>query len=400
MSSNMRDSVPRPKVTPSVRRNLSALLAAPTLCTVALSATAYEVDDRLNINGLLAAAGQCQDVSARLPSASYADDGALDAFDNQCRGGMPLQLEVSLLPAPNNEFFLKVGFAVDNGLNGVSPWVLAPWAANLEDDVQDINGRGRDYLLAAWYRHRFNLGEETALGATVGIIDSTDYLDGNAFANDEYTQFMNEALVNSGSYNLPSYDAGAALELSHGPWSVNALGMNIGENDDGNNYNFWGIQAGYEARTALGIGNYRLLLVGASDAFLTADDNSEAGRLAWGLSFDQALGSVFGAFLRLTWQQEEAAVDYKALYSGGINIAGHAWGREADNIGVGCAYLDGGNLDVERTQVFETYYRLGLNDYLGLTADLQYMKDTHTEADPLQQDPAGWIFGLRLTAAF
>jgi len=68
------------------------------------------------------------------------------------------------------------------------------------------------------------------VGATLGILDSTDYLDANEYANDEYTQFMNEAFVNSGSYGLPSYDTGAVIEWAAGPWSVNALGMNIEEN--------------------------------------------------------------------------------------------------------------------------------------------------------------------------
>jgi hypothetical protein len=48
----------------------------------------------------------------------------------------------------------------------------------------------------------------------------------------------------------------------------------------------------------------------------------------------------------------------------------------------------------------EAYYRFGVNDYLGITADLQYMSDDRAELDPLQENPDGWIFGLRLTAAF
>jgi ferrous iron transport protein B len=53
---------------------------------------------------------------------------------------------------------------------------------------------------------------------------------------------MNEAFVNSGSYGLPSYDAGAAVQWELGDWSVSALALNVGENDDGNNYNFFGAQ--------------------------------------------------------------------------------------------------------------------------------------------------------------
>jgi porin len=109
---------------------------------------------------------------------------------------------------------------------------------------------------------------------------------------------------------------------------------------------------------------------------------------------------VVGAFLRLAWQQEDAAVDYRAVYSGGLQLNGSGWGRHPDTVGLGYAYLEGGNLDIERTQVFEAYYRLGLNDYLGLTADVQYMKDELAPVDPGERDPAGWIFGLRLAVEF
>ncbi len=90
-----------------------------------------------------------------------------------------------------------------------------------------------DYLLQAWYRHRFKLQNDSALAGTFGIIDSTAYLDANEYANDEYTQFMNEAFVNAGNYNLSSYDAGVALEADFGTFSFDAVGMNINENDDG-----------------------------------------------------------------------------------------------------------------------------------------------------------------------
>ena len=352
---------------------------------------AYDVNDQFYINGILAGVGQCQNVSAQL---------SLDRYDNACRGAMPFQLDVSFHPNDANEFFVKFGFAAGNGLNEASPWVLAPWAADLEENVKDINGSSRDYLLAAWYRHTFSLTDNNTVGVTLGILDSTDYLDVNEYANDEYTQFMNEAFVNSGSYGLPSYDTGAALEWASGPWSVNALGMNIEENDDGNNYDFWGIQTGYHANTRLGTGNYRLILAGTSSAFLDPTGTKEESRLGWGLSFDQEINPVIAAFLRFVWQKDDAAVDYKALYTGGFNFNGSGWGRDPDNIGVGYAYYEGGNVDIENTHAFEAYYRFDFNGYAGLTADVQYMKDRRTKVSPIQDNPAGWIFGLRATAEF
>ncbi len=352
------------------------------------AAMAYDVNDKFSVGGVLAATGQCKSL-----------DSAPDGFDNECKGAMPFQLEMSLRPDERNEFFMKFAFAVDNGLNEVSPWVLAPWAADLEDDVKDINGRSRDYLMAVWYKHTFTFKNENTIGATVGILDSTDYLDSNEYANDEYSQFMNEAFVNSGSYGLPSYDAGAALEWEHGAWSVNAMGMTVGENDEGNNFNFWGVQAGYQAETSMGVGNYRVIVAGASTAFLDPTGTNEEDRLAWGISFDQAFGDVVGAFVRFGWQSDDAAVDYNAIYTGGLNFNGSGWNREADNIGIGYAYLSGGNLDIDSTRAFEAYYRFVLNDYLGITADVQYMKDSYINSVE-DNNPRGWIVGLRLVAEF
>ncbi len=371
------------------------LLTVPLL-TATLPAQAFDLSEQLSIGGILAAGGQCQDVSARLP-----DGTSLKEFENECRGGMPIQLEISYHPDDANEFFVKLAFATANGLNQVSPWKLASWATDLEDDVKDINGRNRDYLLTAWYKHTLTFEDEGTLGTSIGIIDATDYIDGNQYANDELTQFMNEVFVNANTYNLGSYDAGAALEWGQGEWTFTGLGMNIGENDDGDNYNFWGVEIGYHPQTTLGDGNYRFTLTGTSSAFPDPVSNKKGERLfSYGLSFDQAFGEVVGAFLRVSLQQEDTAVDYKSLYSGGLNFDGSGWNRDDDNIGIGYAYLDGGNQSIDQSQVFEAYYRTVLNEHAAITADIQYLQDESITADPAQEDPEGWIFGLRLTAEF
>lgn len=412
---------------------VAALALTPALLASG-SALAYDINDQFSVGAMLAAAGQCQDVSARLPGEGYGQaipdtdplefDGSLDTYDNKCRGGMPVQVEIDFHPTAQDQFFVKLGWAEGNGLNTVSPFRLSPWAADLEDDVKNINGSSRDYLLQAWYRHSFQLQGENSIAGSFGIIDSTDYLDENAYADDEYTQFMNEAFVNAGNYNLPSYDAGVALEGRFGVFSFNAVAMNINENDEGDNFNFWGVQAGWHPEFAIGAGNYRVNIVGTSNDFrapprlTTPDPEAEQdlvqvdgevfaatqgerkSLLGWGLSFDQAVGESLGLFLRFTWQDTDAAVDYEALYSGGVSIGGNRWGRPDDTIGLAYAYLEGGNMDVKRTNVFEGYYRATVNDYLAITADIQYMSDALEHVDLAQKDPEGWIFGLRLTAAF
>lgn len=383
-----------------VLRPLTGAAAALAAFNLITPAHAYDITDSFSINAVLAATGQCQDPSARLPAEDYDESGLLDAFDDECRGGMPFQVELEFNPTDRDQFFAKLGWAADNGLNPVSPFRLAPWAADLEDDVEDINGSGRDYLLTAWYRHAFSLGSDSEVGATFGLIDSTDYLDGNEYANDEFTQFMNEVFVNSGIYSLQSYAPGATLEGVFGSLSLTALAMNVAENDDGNNFNYWALQAGWHPELAFGTGNYRVMVAGTGSDFLDPDGIEEEALLSYGLSFDQPFGENLGLFLRMTWQEEDAAVDYNALYSGGVHVGGGAWGRADDHIGLGYAYLEGGNTDVDHTSAFEAYYSAQLNDYLALTADVQYMSDSLETIDPAQEDPEGWILGVRAVAAF
>lgn len=349
-------------------------------------AMAYEITDKLSLGGIIAGAYQYQVLGDSSPD-----------FDDTGRGAVPFQAEMSYTPSSSNEFFAKFGFGVGNGLNdGTSPFSLAPWAASLEDDVKDINGRNRDYLLTAWYKHIFTFTGGQQLALTGGIIDATDYLDENTYANDEYTQFMNEALVNGPQGFLPSFDIGGAVEWEYDRFSIKGVAMNVGENDDGNNYNYYGIQFSYALETGLGEGNYRAILNTTSEDFLNPEGTGVESLSTLMLSFDQELGDIFGTWIRFGWASDDAAVNWKNLYSGGINIKGSSWQRPDDTIGIGYGYLDDGNMGIEDSQVFETYYRYAMNEYFAASADFQYQKDSMEE----EADTDGWIFGIRLTAEF
>lgn len=97
---------------------------------------AYDVNDKLSVGGTLALAGQCQELS---------DTDA----DDKCKRALPFQPEVSFRPTEASEIFFKLGFADANGLNRNSPFVLSPWAADLNDDVKDIN---MTHVAEAYYR--------------------------------------------------------------------------------------------------------------------------------------------------------------------------------------------------------------------------------------------------------
>jgi hypothetical protein len=377
----------------SIKKRLPGLLFA--ILGIVLSCVsqgfAYDINDKFSVGGIIAGVYQYQSLSDA------------PGYDSEGRGALVLQPEVSFKPTESDEVFAKFGFGAGNGLmgEGQSPFLLAPWAAWVQDDCKDINGRNRDYLLSAWYKHTFTFSEDNTLGLTGGIIDATDYLDENAFSNDEFTQFMNEALVNGPNAFVPSFDIGGAVEWDIGPFSVKGAVMAMGSNGEEGEfeepYNFYGIQLGYTVDFGLGEGTYRLLLDTTSSDFSNVAGTKKERMSCALISFDQQLGEFLGAWIRFGWHlDDEAAVDCADLYSGGLNIGGNLWGRENDNIGIGYAHLRGGNLDLDHTDVFEVYGRFALNDIFAITGDIQYMTDSMKEGD----SPAGWIFGLRATAEF
>ena len=60
------------------------------------------------------------------------------------------------------------------------------------------------------------------------------------------------------------------------------------------------------------------------------------------------------------------------------------------------AYLPGGNTDIARTHVFETYYRLAFNEHFAVSADVRYMQDQYRSGG----GHGGLDLRLRATAAF
>jgi porin len=343
--------------------------------------------DRVSLNGVMAGAYQYQKV-----------DDAPEAQDTG-RGAFVFQPEIGIAITDNDEVFAKFGFAAGNMLNkpiddgGQAALLYVPWGADLEDDVKDINGRNRDYLLTAWYKHNFEFSEDHTLGITGGLIDATDYLDENAYANDEFGQFMNEVFVNAPIANLQSYDAGGAIEWECGNFFAKGAVMGVGDNDYDRSFTFYGATLGYILNTSIGEGNYRVTGSMTSEAFDNPEEDDKEKLASVVLSFDQQLGEILGAWLRIGMQDDDAAVDAEKFYSGGIDVNGKLWGREGDNIGIAYALLDDGNVEVESSKIFEAYFRLALLDFLGITADFQWQENDYKSDD----DPSGYFYGLRGT---
>jgi hypothetical protein len=363
-------------------RTLSTLSAALLLAEPLI---AHEIGEQFAVNAVLKEIYQ---------HGQFEVDGNRD---NQGHGLTGLDLAFIFKPTEQGEFSTLLRWGLGDALNNHWPGVLAPFAHDGEGDLTRINGSQRDYLLTAYYTHTFTWTEERSLGLSLGLIDSTGWLDENAYAADELGQFMNDALVHNPVLNLPVYDHGGAAHFQSGNWSVNGLALHSKSDDEvGRHFDYYGLQLGWRANLPAGEGNYRLIAYRTSADFLdpTGDFSALGG---WGLSADQALTDSLGVFARYGSQNEDAAVDYRAQASVGLNLKGHAWGRADDSLGLGYAWLDGGHGDIEKSQVLEIYVNFVLTPQVNVTLDLQRMTDSLRDDQP---ERSAWIPGLRLVASF
>ena len=359
------------------------IIAIMVIFTTPVLTLAYDINDTLTLDTTLTGVFQYGNIEH-------------GESHNPSRGSGILDMSMNFHPTENDEFQLTASYTDQEGLNEVSPFSLAPYADDLRSDLRHINGRDRSFLLEAWYKHKFIFSQNVSLALTGGIIDSTCYIDDNAFANCEVTQFMNEVFVNHKNCNLPSYDVGGAVELEISKFTIRGVEMAT-KNEEGRHYNYHALQLGYRAETCLGEGNYRIYGSLTSDKFHDYDESGHERLKGWGVSCDQKLGEIIGVFTRLGWQDDEAAIDHDKVYSLGLNINGKLWCREKDEIGVGYAYLTGADkAEIKHTNAAEVYLKFQLCDFSDLTFDLQYMQDKIKE----DKDPEGLIYGIRLNTYF
>nr|VFK22344.1 MAG: porin [Candidatus Kentron sp. LPFa]VFK35229.1 MAG: porin [Candidatus Kentron sp. LPFa] len=375
----------------SISMRIGVMIASAVLLSALLpfSASALDITDKFSVDATVTGVFQHGEFSgARIDDAS--------------RGVVVTDIGINFRPTERDEFEVVVSIASGDALNTLSPFAAHPlYADDLTDALEDINGRGRDYLLRAWYKHTFALSQDTSLGLSGGIIEATDYLDDNAFANDEVSQFMNDAFVNNTLLVPPSFDVGVGGDLDIDErWSLRGVWISMKDPDrvdkPDKTYDYFGGQIGFHPQLAWGEGNYRLMAHGASDDFADPTGAHSERLFGLGLSLDQQLGDDFGAFARFGWQEDDAAIDHDTLYSGGVYVSGKRWGRASDEAGLGYAHLSGGNGDIQDTDIVEGYIKFGFSEYADLSLDIQYL-DERTKG---QNDPRGFVYGMRVNAYF
>lgn len=236
-----------------------------------------------------------------------------------------------------------------------------------------------------WYEHYLN---NKQLTLTLGKLDPTCYLDNNAIANDETTQFLSFAFRNSAAIEFPDNAPGLRISLS--PSSL--IEINAGILDDDADWEDVGddlfsfTQVNLKPNFLDREGNWRLYGWYDNSRHTTHDSSKvQEPNYGFGLSLDQELTDVITVFSRFGWQDPDVS-QVKRAWSTGLQIVGEPWGRSNDVLGIAIGqniisddYGKAGNPDDSEGH-FELYYNLHINDHLSLTPDFQIIRNPKGES--------------------
>ena len=279
-----------------------------------------------------------------------------------------------------------VFFADIVGLSGSPPDAEIPTLTLLNGYTARLIRQNELNLREAWLRTEL-FGQRLAL--TAGRLDLTNYFDANAFANDESTQFISDALVNNQMLGLGSNGTGVGAEFD----PKNGFRFKFGfqqSNTDATNLSdslYTLSEAGYTFTPfALPEGSYRV--------WFRTDNTEEDIRKGVGLSFDQKLSPIVGLFGRYGTSEVVAGGDRDHFYSAGLGFANGLVISPLDTWGIGFAQMD--LTSGEREHLAEGYYNFHLTERLRLSFHL-----THVLDEPEDGGTFGYLLpGVRFQASF
>ena len=264
-------------------------------------------------------------------------------------------------------------------------------------------GATRDiYLNQLWYERKFGDGDRWR--ARVGYLDLTSDFDTNAYANDEYCQFLSDAFVNNLTFECPANALGGQIWFEpNDKWS---LGVGYAESDRDCVEMFSRGVAIAEIDRRVQIGELQGTYRGYVTANFTPRESLDGTRDdlvndGWGLSFDQEISKYVGLWGRYGQQNGECCEFDRAL-TAGFELHSFSDERPDDILGFGygitCvsdeyATLNEGAVDENH---FELYYSFQVNEYFSATPSLQWIDGVGGDGDA----QVVWAPGLRATVAF
>jgi high affinity Mn2+ porin len=371
-------------------------------------------------------------LTATLFSGARLWDGAAIYFDPELAGGEGFGSVAGIAGFPNGEI-PRVGTPEPE-----------PYVARLY--IQQVLGLGgdrehidSDVNQIAGYR------DIDRLTLTVGKFGAVDFFDGNTYCHDPRSQFMNWALMDTGSWDYPAdtrgYTYGVAMELNHADWAFRYAALGESTTANGGEIsgevlraegNVFELEERYKLHDHPGVvrlmayennahmGNYAEAInhpgPHGPDVTLTRAWTVKYG---FGISAEQSLSDNLGIFLRGGWDDGHtetwAFTEIDRTIALGLSLKGMSWGRPNDVLGTavvvnglskdhrdylaagGYGFIIGdGRLHYALEEISETYYLIKVSDNVFLSPDFQFVDHPAYNSD---RGPV-FIFGLRAHIEF
>jgi high affinity Mn2+ porin len=259
---------------------------------------------------------------------------------------------------------------------------------------------------------------------TVGKFSVADIFDNNKYAHDPRNDFLNWAVIDTGTFDYAAepwgYTLGAAAEWYQGDWTLrgglfdlsilpNNLELDptfdqfqwIGEIE--RRYELWGqpgkiAVTGFLSRGRMGTYQDAIALAditgGPADIAAVRQYQSRGGV---SINLEQEITADLGAFVRAGWANGDIEpyefTDIDRTAAAGLSLNGKQWGRPDDTVGLAGVvngiskvheeFLNDGGLGIlvgdgmlphpGPEQIIETYYSYALSASTHLTADYQFI---------------------------
>jgi carbohydrate-selective porin OprB len=342
---------------------------------------------------------------------SQADQLNDEHADSPSGAGFAADLELTWKPGlpltEDGQFYARVhaanGSGADRGGQDNNP--VNVLLGNLNTIADDDSGEGLETgikMLEAFYTQGF-WGQKLQVSA--GKTEQLRFLDQNAFANCQNSQFVGKPFVNNtvvDSENLYTMLAGAEFKpielLSFSVVGASTSRPNVegtpladtskSKYDNVFSTPFLGGQVAVSPKFGERQGNYRFYgwYAGYNHSKLDDDRSFMAGQKdkGWGLglSADQQVTEMLGFFGRLGFNNKDVFVTTWEA-SGGVDLKGLIPGRAEDNLGLGVAALIPDNRYNEHDPEYhlELYYRIAVTEHLAFSPDLQYVWNPGGDSD-------------------
>jgi high affinity Mn2+ porin len=282
---------------------------------------------------------------------------------------------------------------------------------------------------------------------SVGKFSLGDFFDGNTYAHDPRTDFLNWSIVEAGAFDYAAdawgYTQGAVAEGQIANWTLRLGFVALSDHPNSTHIDTtfsqhaWLVEAEHRHAWLGRPGKTRVLAfsnrgrMGRNDEAVaraaldgtpadTAAVRRRASKSGWAAGVEQELAAEVGAFVRLSSSQGgHEAFDFTEInrsLSGGVLLGGALWGQPQHSWGLGLAsnaisgaaanYFRAGGIGIligdgrlphaGHEQIVETFYSVRMAPGLTLTGDWQHITNPAYNRD---RGPVG-VLGLRLHAEF